>query len=178
MGARTDTFQTSCSTLSEGHIFSKCKNIGINMFDKPLAKPVHSLPCDMMPTLPHSQPLCVSFLNATRTFFLLAPFYTLSWFHPREWYQKEVIFPGEPTVTWVLEEKLSEKLNQRNEESLAPHDPSATWAVFLCKRKGGQGEKHAMKFWIQYDTSLYPWTPRLTIQNPLDRYRVYIQRSP
>lgn len=38
------------------------------MFDKPLAKPVHSLPCHVMPTLLHTQPLCVSFLNATRTF--------------------------------------------------------------------------------------------------------------
>ena len=68
LGARTDTFLTSCSTLSEGHIFSICKNIGFNMFDKPLAKPVHSLPCHVVPTLLHTQPLCVSFLNATRTF--------------------------------------------------------------------------------------------------------------
>lgn len=42
----------------------------------------------------------------------------------------------------------------------------------------GSGEKHAMKIWIQYDTSLYLWTPQLTIQNPLHRHRIYIKRSP
>ena len=133
-----------------------------------------------MPTLLHLQPLGLSFLSTTRrSDSLLALFHTMSWFHPRDWYQKEITFPGDPAVTWALEEKLSERFNQRTEgRSLAPHDPSAAWAVFLCKRKDGQGEKHAMKIWIQYDTSLYLWTLQLIIQNPLYRHGVYIQPSP
>jgi hypothetical protein len=76
----------------------------------------------------------------------------MMWFDPDDWCGKEITFPDDPTVTWVLDQKLDEKFCQRTQErSIPPHDPCAAWAVFSCKQNDGQGEKHAMKIWMQYD---------------------------
>jgi hypothetical protein len=84
----------------------------------------------------------------------------MMWFDPDDWYWKEITFSDDPTVTWVLDQKLDEKFCQRTQKrSIPPHDPCAAWAVFSCKQKDGQGEKHAMKIWMQYDRqSLYSQT--------------------
>jgi len=71
----------------------------------------------------------------------------MMWFNRDDWCGKEIDCE---TATWVLDQKLDEKSSQRTKErSIPPHDPCFAWAVFSCKRKDGQGEKCAVKIWIQ-----------------------------
>jgi hypothetical protein len=74
----------------------------------------------------------------------------MKFFAPDIWLGKEIIFPDDPGVTWVLSQKLGETSRQASKEtSAAPNGPSIAWAVFSCSRKDGLGEKHAMKIYMQ-----------------------------
>jgi hypothetical protein len=78
----------------------------------------------------------------------------MMWFNRDDWCGKEIDCE---TATWVLDQKLDEKSSQRTKErSIPPHDPCFAWAVFSCKRKDGQGEKCAVKIWIQYGPQSVP----------------------
>src|SRR5882762_684729 len=78
----------------------------------------------------------------------------MMWFNRDDWCGKEIDCY---TDTWVLDQKLDEKFSQRTKErSIPPHDPSFAWAVFSCKRKDGQGEKRAVKIWMQYGPQSVP----------------------
>jgi hypothetical protein len=78
------------------------------------------------------------------------------WFNPDDWCGKEIVFHKEPTVTWVLQEKLDEKFRQRAPDGVgSPHEPSTAWAVFSCSRKDGLSLKHAMKIWLQYGLLIF-----------------------
>jgi hypothetical protein len=69
---------------------------------------------------------------------------------PDVWQGKEIIFPSDPNVIWVLDQKLSEDSYQdTREESIDPNPPSVIRAVFSCKRKDNLGVKHAMKIYMQ-----------------------------
>ncbi|KAH8702475.1 hypothetical protein BGW36DRAFT_356593 [Talaromyces proteolyticus] len=66
------------------------------------------------------------------------------------WQGKEIVFPSDPDVIWVLEQKLSEdSIQHTREESITPNLPSVIRAVFSCKRKDDMGVKHAMKIYMQ-----------------------------
>jgi hypothetical protein len=74
----------------------------------------------------------------------------MMFFDPDVWRGKEIIFPGGTEVIWVLDQKLDEKFSQKTKEhSTAPNGPSTAWAVFSCHPKNGEGEKHAVKIWMQ-----------------------------
>jgi hypothetical protein len=74
----------------------------------------------------------------------------MNFFDPDTWRGKEVVFSNNPEVTWVLDQKLDEKSNQKTKEhSIAPHAPSAAVAVFSCHPKEGEDGTHAMKIWMQ-----------------------------
>jgi hypothetical protein len=78
------------------------------------------------------------------------------WFDPDDWCGKEIVFHEEPTVTWVLQEKLDEKFRQRAPDGVgSPHESSTAWAVFSCSRKVGLSLKHAMKIWLQYGLLIF-----------------------
>ncbi|KAJ9194365.1 hypothetical protein DTO166G4_1581 [Paecilomyces variotii] len=77
----------------------------------------------------------------------------MKFFGPDIWQGKEIIFPNDPNVIWVLDQKISENSIQiTREESIAHNLRSVARAVFSCKQKDGLGVKHAIKIYMQI-----PW---------------------
>lgn len=74
----------------------------------------------------------------------------MKFFGPDIWQGKEIIFPNDPNVIWVLDQKISENSIQiTREESIAHNLRSVARAVFSCKQKDGLGVKHAIKIYMQ-----------------------------
>lgn len=74
----------------------------------------------------------------------------MKFFPPDDWLGKEIVFPDDPGVIWVLDEKLSETSRQLTQKACAEFKRSSiAWAVFSCHRQDGMEGKHAMKIYMQ-----------------------------